>query len=70
MKSNKKQDARLLERSKGLCEHCGNPPDWRGLSKHHLKHKGMGGTSHIYTDLEIEMWCGICHDAEHGVNDK
>ena len=68
--ADKKQDQRLLERSNGFCEHCHNLPDWRGLSRHHLKHKGMGGTKHIFTDFEIEMWCGICHDAEHGVIDR
>ena len=64
------QRQRLLERSNGKCENCTKSPDWRGLSVHHKKHKGMGGTSHIYTDSELEMWCGICHDAEHGVIDK
>jgi len=64
------QAQRLLERSGGLCEHCHHPPDWRGLSKHHLVHKGMGGTRRVYEDKDIEMWRGICHDAEHGVIDR
>ena len=64
------QDQRLLERSGGLCEHCHQSPDWRRLSKHHLKHKKMGGTSHVYADEEMEYWCGKCHDKEHGVIDR
>jgi hypothetical protein len=26
---------RLMEESKGLCQECGQLPDWRGLSMHH-----------------------------------
>jgi hypothetical protein len=35
-----------------------------------LKHKKMGGTSHVYADEEMEYWCGKCHDKEHGVIDR
>lgn len=59
----------LIARARGRCEHCHGLPDWRGLSRHHLRHKGMGGSSHVYTLAELELWCGPCHDAEHGVRD-
>jgi 5-methylcytosine-specific restriction endonuclease McrA len=56
------QRQRLLERSGGLCEICGKLPDWRGLSVHHIKNRGMGGSRHEYTDSELQILCGICHD--------
>ena len=64
MVKNKHDDelrVKLLERCKGLCEICHKPPDWRGLQLSHTKPKGMGGTSHIYTEEETQMLCGHCH---------
>lgn len=60
---------KLLERCGGLCERCHQPPDWRGLSLSHTKPKGMGGTRHVYTVDEVEMLCGKCHSAEHGIKE-
>jgi Zn finger protein HypA/HybF involved in hydrogenase expression len=59
-----------LERCGGLCEKCGNPPDWRGLSLSHTKPKGMGGTTHKYTIDEVQMLCGKCHSLEHHLKEK
>lgn len=60
----------VLQRANGLCERCGQAPDWRGLSIHHTKHKGMGGTIHLYLSDEMEAICGKCHSEEHGVQEK
>ena len=57
------------EMCQGLCESCGRAPDWRGLSLSHTKHKGMGGTSHLYTIDEVTMACGKCH-AEKGHHER
>jgi hypothetical protein len=65
----KPQRERLLARSGGLCELCNQPPDWRGLSVHHLKPKGMGGTTHQYTDDELRLVCGLCHAALHHIKE-
>lgn len=64
----KKQREFLMERCRGRCEHCGNFPDWRGLSVHHLIHKGMGGSKRpeIHDISNLELWCGKCHEVEHG----
>jgi len=56
-----------LERCRGLCEQCGQPPDWRGLSLSHTKPKGMGGTTHEYTIEEVQLLCGRCHNERHGI---
>jgi 5-methylcytosine-specific restriction endonuclease McrA len=56
------QRQRLLERSGGFCEKCHQRPDWRGLSVDHIKNRGMGGSRHIYTDSELQILCGLCHD--------
>lgn len=60
---------RLLERCKGYCEMCGQWPDWRGLSIHHVKLKGMGGTKREYTDENLKMICGRCHSAAHHIRE-
>jgi 5-methylcytosine-specific restriction endonuclease McrA len=57
---------KLLERSDGHCECCGELPDWRGLSVHHKIYRSQGGKS----DLDnCEMLCGKCHSARHGINE-
>jgi len=69
MVSQKKQEKeitlKLLERCKGLCEDCGQFPDWRGLSKHEVVFRSHGGSA---TDpANCLMLCGICHDKRHGI---
>ena len=50
----------LLDKCGGLCEICGNPPDFRGLAKHEIIFRGRGGDA---TDpLNCLMACGLCHD--------
>jgi 5-methylcytosine-specific restriction endonuclease McrA len=51
----------LLERCKGLCEHCKQSPDWRGLHPHELIFRSKGG---CLTLKNSEMWCGRCHAVE------
>jgi 5-methylcytosine-specific restriction endonuclease McrA len=53
----------------GVCQQCGQLPDWRGLQTHHIRHKGMGGTKHVYGKDELIRLCGKCHDSEHGIKD-
>lgn len=59
----------LLNQCKGLCMRCGQLPDWRGLSLSHTKPKGMGGTNHEYTINEVQLLCGKCHSALHGITE-
>jgi hypothetical protein len=48
------------------CEDCHNKYlDWRGLGLVHLKNKGMGGTSHIYTIDEVRIKCAHCHNVNN-----
>ena len=55
-------DAQVLERCKGRCEKCGSRGDkLRPIMVHHKRHKGMGGTRHLYTPEEKEALCGHCH---------
>ncbi len=50
----------LLEQCNGLCEVCGQAPDWRGLAKHEIRFRSRGGDP---TDpLNCIMACGMCHD--------
>ena len=65
------KDIRLLvlERAKGRCEACKCPPDWRGLSVHHLYLKGMGGTKREYGLDDLIALCGRCHSAAHGIQE-
>jgi hypothetical protein len=51
----------LLERCKGLCEHCGQSPDWRGLSPHEKVFRSHGG---CLTMENSEMRCGRCHSVD------
>lgn len=57
----------LLERCKGLCENCHNPPDFRGLSKHEIRFRSRGGNP-----LDPEnclMLCGKCHNDKHHIKE-
>ena len=49
--------------SKGLCMHCGNLPDWRGLQRHHLIHRSALGKN---TKDNVELWCAPCHFGPDG----
>lgn len=72
-KISKKQKARNRELAKikppedGLCQECKRPPDWRGLSRHHLLFRSHGGKD---TADNLKWLCGICHDKMHGIIDK
>lgn len=57
----------LLIRCKGLCEICGNLPDWRGLSKHEIKSRAQGGDP-LDPDNCL-MTCGKCHSGEHHIKE-
>ncbi len=58
----------IIERANHLCEKCFSPGDFLGLSIHHIKHKGMGGTSTPDVDSEdnLILLCAKCHRKEHG----
>ena len=53
----------LKARSRGLCEHCGHRPDWRGLHPHHVIYRSRGG---IETEENEELWCAPCHFGPDG----
>lgn len=58
----------LLEKSGGLCMMCGQPPDFRGLSKHEIKFRSHGGSP---TDINnVILVCGRCHSRFHGVIER
>ena len=57
----------LFERCKGLCEDCGQPPDFRGLSKHEIVYRSRGGNP-LDPD-NCKMLCGTCHSKRHGLNE-
>jgi len=52
----------LKAKSGGKCMKCGKLPDFRGLSRHHLSYRSQGGNN---SSENVELWCGVCHDAEH-----
>jgi 5-methylcytosine-specific restriction endonuclease McrA len=56
----------LLELFEGNCMKCGQRPDYRGLSLHHLKHKSQGGKS---VKSNVTLVCGKCHSEFHGVKE-
>lgn len=63
------QHDRIVERSSGFCECCGQWPDFRGIQVHHLKPKGMGGTKREYPDDMLIALCGKCHSAMHHIKE-
>lgn len=47
-----------------LCMNCHHPPDFRGLTVHHLKLRSKGGTNALSNLILI---CGDCHDKFHRI---
>jgi len=71
-KVSKKQAKRQRDLAKiplpenGLCEKCGQRPDWRGLSKHHIVKRSACGSD----GRENLIWlCGKCHAQEEGIKE-
>ncbi len=58
--------AKLIDRCKGLCEKCGKPPDFRGLSPHERVFRSHGGKMSLENSV---MLCGVCHSKEHGIKE-
>lgn len=54
----------LFERSRGLCEECGNIGDWRGLVNHEKVFKSHGGTVSLENSILV---CAKCHSRFHGI---
>lgn len=50
----------------GLCEDCGQAPDWRGLHPHERVFRSHNGKLSLENSL---MLCGKCHSARHGVKE-
>ena len=48
------------------CHACGDLPDFRGLSVHHIKKRSQGGG---HEESNLKILCGKCHSKEHGVNE-
>lgn len=79
MKISKAQKQRICIRAGGewtrtrcigaLCENCKSPGDFRSLQIHHKDPIGMGGSKREYTDDELILLCGICHDRSHFIKD-
>lgn len=57
-------DTDLLIRANGRCERCKQLPDFRGMHKHHKKHRSQGGKDDM---KNIILLCAKCHAAEHGI---
>lgn len=53
-----------------VCPECGRPPDFRGMHKHHIKPKGMGGSKERDVEANIQWLCARCHAAKHGIREK
>lgn len=62
-KERNRQLAQIKPPINGRCQWCGNLPDWRGLSKHHMQFRSDCGGD----DISNLVWlCAICHiDEEH-----
>jgi len=58
----------LLKRCGGLCELCGELPDWRGLYKHEIKFRSQGGDP--LDPNNCLMVCGKCSSKEHGIHES
>lgn len=63
-----KQAKRMRELAKipppidGKCQNCGKPPDFRGLAKHHIRFRSLGGKD----NRDNLTWlCGKCHSEAH-----
>ena len=55
----------LLDRCQGICEECGEPASWPGLSPHEKLFRSRGGRMSLENSL---MLCITCHGKRHGVN--
>jgi 5-methylcytosine-specific restriction protein A len=57
----------VFERSGGKCEWCGQPPSW-GVSVHHRKPRGMGGSRkvHVNAAANLLLLCGSGTTGCHG----
>ena len=62
--------AEVRARANGLCEACHLPPDWRGLSIHHLEMRKMGGSKRVYQSSALQALCGRCHGNMHRLVEK
>ena len=49
-----------------VCEWCGQPPDWRGMAVHHIKHRSQGGDE---SDDNLTWVCSRCHSRSHGIGE-
>jgi len=57
----------IKERSKGICEYCGGPGDFRGLQTAHITHRKLGGRNGIMAKIindsrNMALLCAQCHD--------
>lgn len=62
--------AEVMERSGGLCEVCHTTGDFRGLSIHHIKPKGIGGTRQMYKVTDLLLVCGKHHSERHHIRES
>ena len=68
LRKERKLTQELLIRCGGLCEMCGNLPDFRGLSKHEKIKRSQGGDP---TNRDnCLMLCGKCHSGCHGILER
>ena len=58
----------LIDQCGGLCQCCGQPGDWRGLSKHERVFRSKGGNP-LDKD-NVEILCFKCHAARHHIVEK
>ena len=58
--------ANIAPPADGLCEKCHNPPDFRGLAKHHKQKRSNCGSDNRDN---ISWLCGKCHSEEHGIKE-
>tara|TARA_Y100000034_G_scaffold102445_1_gene127308 strand:- start:333 stop:587 length:255 start_codon:yes stop_codon:yes gene_type:complete len=59
--------ASLLVKTRGLCEICHQPPDFRGLSKHEIVSRARGGSP--VDELNCLLVCGKDHAKLHNINE-
>ena len=50
----------------GLCQECRQPPDFRGLAKHHIILRSRGGKD---TQDNLLWLCAKCHSLKHGIKE-
>lgn len=56
--------AQLADRCQGMCEECGEPACWPGLSPHEKIFRSHGGHMSLENSL---MLCITCHSRRHGI---